>query len=48
MCFKKIFDNKKKSNLYDGYFVSNWNFTTEHNKTVPGFYLIYQIPGFFA
>ena len=36
MCFliKKMFDDNKKSYLYDGFFVLNRNFTTEHDKIV--------------
>ena len=30
---KKNFDDDKQSYLYDKFFVSNQNFTTEHDKT---------------
>ena len=46
---KKIFDDNKKIYLYDIFFVSNQNISTEHNKIVKNsrFFLPkLSIPGF--
>ena len=39
MCFlrKKNSDNEKKNYLHDKFFVSNQNFTTEHDRIVQNF-----------
>ena len=49
-----MFDDEKKFYLYDRFFQTNRNFTTEHVKImkIPGFSKIFfkisQIPGFYA
>ena len=50
MCFliKKIFDDDKKYYLYDRFFVSNRNFTTENVKIFLNSWFFHQNSRFFS